>query len=102
MTIKENNYVVAMEECNELSKELSKILRFGLNNKCDELPDKNNANALLMEYFQLKAMMEKIIDSEPSLKNNPLIIDEENIKKQKLEKVAKYVLVSKQEGRIEE
>ena len=58
---KENLFVVAMEECAELSKELSKCLRFGLDNHKPDRPDLKNYQALLEEYAQLCGTVERIL-----------------------------------------
>lgn len=92
MTKNENLMVVAMEECAELSKAISKVLRFGLDEKGV------NENEVWTEYNQLVAMMEMVTDAGIL---NPL--DDEVVAKMKSQKKAKvehFALVSEGLGRI--
>ena len=57
---KENLFVVAMEECAEVSKELSKCLRFGIDNHKPGYEEMLNKDCLGEEYAQLCGMMERI------------------------------------------
>lgn len=57
MTSKENLIVVAIEECSELAKALTKFMRFGVG------VDRNNEQDIWIEYFQLKKMMQMLIDN---------------------------------------
>ena len=97
MTVNENDFVVAMEECSEVAKCLSKAMRFGLYNHHPSKPEETNAQALIKEYYQLNAIMERIINS-----HNLKITDDmvKQIKLDKLYMVDKYANVSIKEGRI--
>lgn len=57
----ENLYVVAAEECSEIQQCISKILRFGEHNHHPHTPSETNVRKLLVEYYQLQAVMEEII-----------------------------------------
>ena len=57
----ENISVTVMEECAEVQQAISKSLRFGYD-CCNPLnPEMNNAQDILIEYYQLEAMMELLI-----------------------------------------
>ena len=59
----ENLYVVAAEECSEIQQCISKILRFGENNYHPHTPCETNVYKLLVEYYQLQAVMGEIIQT---------------------------------------
>lgn len=53
--------VTVMEECAEIQQSVSKSLRFGYDS-CNPLtPKTNNAQNILIEYYQLQAMMDLLI-----------------------------------------
>lgn len=87
MTSNENLLFVAMEECGEIIQALSKIIRFGFNN-CHPVTKQNNSKELLVEYYQLQAIIEKM-QRDGKL---PYLPSEEikNIKKGKIRKMGKY------------
>lgn len=58
MTTKENLIVVAIEECSEVAKALTKFMRFGAG------IEQNNEQDIWIEYFQLKKMMQMLIDNQ--------------------------------------
>lgn len=58
MTSKENLIVVAIEECSELAKALTKFMRFGVG------AERNNEQDIWIEYFQLKKMMQMLVDNQ--------------------------------------
>lgn len=99
MTVKENLMLVAMEEANELSKELSKSMRFGLDNYHPEKPDETNEVKLLTEFYQLVAMIEHLQDMGYISRFDEKEIDK--IKIEKIQKVYYYMDVSKQFGFID-
>lgn len=96
MTVKENLMLVAMEEADEIGKELSKTMRFGANNFHPDKPEETNAIKVLTEFYQLEAMIECLQEMEEL----PILSDEEieKIKENKLVKVFKYMEVSKKLG----
>lgn len=57
MTTKENLIVVAIEECSEIAKALTKFMRFGKGH------EQNNEQDIWIEYYQLKAMFELLTDN---------------------------------------
>ena len=61
MTREENLIVVAAEECNELAKELMKAMRFGPDGCHPDEPDITNSERILIEYTQLRAVMDMLI-----------------------------------------
>ncbi len=94
-----NLYLVAIEECSEVQKELSKLLRFGKDDYCSEKGTNcsNEINAVI-EFYELCAMIEY-------LQNNDLLpkfSDSENkeIKEKKIQKVLHWAEYSKQKGTI--
>ena len=96
MTSKENLMLVAMEEANELSKELSKTMRFGRDNFHPDEPEKTNENNLLTEFYQLTAMIEHLqkIGELPEFSVEKI----EEIKSSKIEKVYHYMNLTKELG----
>ena len=97
MTVGENDFVVAIEECGELIEALSKAMRFGLDNHHPDKPQETNAQAILKEYYHLQEMIEQIIVG------HQIGISEEHIKaikERKRQAVKKYLQVSINEGRI--
>jgi hypothetical protein len=96
----ENYYIIAMEECSEIQKAISKSLRFGLDDHNPDTPLITNNDEIIEEYYQLQAVMEWLI------KNGNLVdVDEktkEKIKKEKLEKIEKYLNYSIQKGNVKE
>ena len=94
MTKIENLLLVSMEEAAELQQNISKAMRFGMHTYCEEYQHKvDNESELLLEFYQLQAMIEHMQDIG-ILKKIPKE-DIEKIKSNKLEKVYKYMDVSK-------
>lgn len=63
MRANENMLVVAMEECAEIQKEISKALRFGVNNYHPDEPEISNGLRIMREYHQLRAVMDRLVIS---------------------------------------
>lgn len=61
MTREENLMVIAMEECAEIQQEISKALRFGVDNHHPNEPDITNGERILKEFHQLRAVMDMLI-----------------------------------------
>lgn len=100
MTVKENLMLVAMEEADELSKELSKSMRFGIDNYHPEKPEETNETKLLTEFYQLVAMIEHLQDMGYIGDFSEEEID--RVKIGKIQKVYHYMEVSKDLGFVEE
>jgi len=101
MTKLENTYVVAMEECAELSKELSKAMRFGLDSAHPDHPDKTTASNIIEEYFQLCAVMDKLIAENIQLLQKYSESDKQEVAKKKIEKMNKWMENSIKNGFVE-
>lgn len=61
MTREENLMVIAMEECAEIQQEISKALRFGVDNHHPNEPNITNGERILKEFHQLRAVMDMLI-----------------------------------------
>jgi carboxypeptidase C (cathepsin A) len=99
MTQNENWMIIAIEECSEVQKELSKIMRFGLNNynPFDPLKITNEEN-FLEEYYQLQVVIEYMQKLELVQTLSDKEIDE--IKKCKIENVIQYMNKSIELGTV--
>lgn len=77
-----------MEESAEIIQACSKSIRFGLFNHNPRTPDRTNTDDIMIEYYQLQAIME-IAQSEGIL---PILTDEEikSIKDDKKRKIKHY------------
>jgi NTP pyrophosphatase (non-canonical NTP hydrolase) len=96
---KEHLLIVLAEECAEITKEVSKSIRFGLNNKYDRNSDPNvatNAQKIIDELNDLIAVVEML--SEEGYLDYKL--DPAKIKAKK-EKVNRYAGYSKLAGYLE-
>ena len=60
MTKNENLLVTLMEECAELQQAVSKALRFGMDGCRPGSPERNNEHDIMVEYYQLVAVMEML------------------------------------------
>lgn len=89
---------IAAEECSEVIQAASKITRFGLCNYNPATPMETNAKHLMVEYYQLTAVIE-MLQSQGVL---PVFTDKyvKQIKREKQAKVEHYLEVSQQEGCI--
>lgn len=94
-----NLYLVAIEECSEVQKELSKLLRFGRSDYCPEIGKNmtNDVNAVT-EFYELCAMIEYLQNNDllPKFSDGEI----EAIKQKKISKVLHYAEYSKQKGTI--
>ena len=84
-----NLLIVAMEECSEIIQACSKAIRFGLD---AHHPNKDksvtHASEILVEYYQLQAIIEKLQkDGNMPYFNSDFI---KRIKRGKLRKMEKY------------
>lgn len=96
MTKTENLLVTLMEECAELQQAVSKALRFGMDNCHPAQPEKSNEHEIMVEYYQLVAVME-LLNSNNILRSFS-IADEELVKASKKLNVERYQRVSKNIG----
>ena len=96
----ENELITAMEECAEIQKEISKALRFGLNNHHPDQPDFSNAENIILEYIQLKAVIEKL-QADQVLPTYD-VYTEKALKMEKLNKMMRYQTVSKEYNCLKE
>mgnify|MGYP000622133554 CR=1 FL=1 len=84
--------IVFAEECNEVSQALIKCLRFGFD---DEYNGVSNKDRLITEFSQLIAMRQMLEDEGISI-----MADSEQME-DKVNKVEKYLLYSKEMGTLE-
>lgn len=91
---------VVAEECAEIQQAVSKILRFGPRSFHPNNPVVSNSEQMLVEYYQLEAMIAMLLDFGIV---NPLnATDIDRIREYKKEKVKKYMEVSKSLGCLTE
>ena len=95
----ENYLIVANEECAEISKEICKSLRFGLDNKYPEHA-RTNAEKILTEFYQLSALIETLQDH----KALPILSEAKvkNIKSKKLAAVKEWYETKKEKTDVSE
>ena len=99
MTKKENLLVTAMEECNELSMAISKALRFGMDNYCEETGQTEDNNyRILEEYIQLTTVMNMLLNEGTLQPVSDTVYTVIKINKEK--NVAKYQEYSKSIGLV--
>ncbi|MGX6977776.1 hypothetical protein ACWN8V_00670 [Vagococcus elongatus] len=93
--MKEHEYlmIVAMEECAEIQQALSKSLRFGLDDTHPETPELSNEKQVLLEFYQLCAVMERL--QKERVLQTPSEMQIDDIKTRKMEKVAHFMKYSK-------
>ena len=98
MNLPEHLLVIAMEECSELQKELSKALRFGPNDRDPKAPHATNREKIVQEFADLRAVMEMIheaaIIEEP---HNEQVLELILAKKLKVSEMLKY---SREQGTL--
>ncbi|OJG75617.1 hypothetical protein RV12_GL001420 [Enterococcus quebecensis] len=95
MGMKKNEYLalVAMEECAEIQQALSKAIRFGFDDHHPDRPEETNEEQMLIEFYQLIAMIEELHKQGIIGGFTPNKIDK--VKQDKIEKVYKYMEYSK-------
>lgn len=96
MNRQEHLLVILSEECAELSKEVSKALRFGLN---DSEPGKQETNAqrIVSEFNDLVAVFRML--TENNIFNPDELLNDKSINAKKA-KVEKYLKYSKSVGTL--
>lgn len=99
MTKQENLLVTTNEECCEIGQAIDKALRFGMNASHPNNPARSNAMDILVEYYQLQAMMEMLQNENilPTLSDKHINL----IKTEKIDKVKKYQQISRELGTLE-
>ena len=95
MTIQEHLLVCLMEECAEITKEASKALRFGLDERYPDLNSESNKDAIFREFHDLVAVMCLIYDGD-EVHN----FDMEKISA-KMKKVRHYLEYAEKQGTID-
>lgn len=98
MTKNENLLVTLMEECAELQQAVSKALRFGMDGCHPLYPEKTNEHNIMIEYYQLVAVMEMLTNN--GVLHNFSPADEALAKITKKTNVMQYQEISEATGRI--
>ena len=98
MTKNENLLVTLMEECAELQQAVSKALRFGMDGCHPSYPEKTNEHNIMIEYYQLVAVMEMLENDGVLHAFSPA--DKALAKTTKKINVGRYQEVSKAVGRM--
>ncbi len=62
MNKEEHLLTILAEECSEVQKEVSKSLRFGLDNCAPSNPYVTNRELIVKEYIQIKAIIEMLVE----------------------------------------
>lgn len=96
MNRQEHLLVILSEECAELSKEVSKALRFGLNDYAP-LSSETNAQRIVAEFNDLVAVFRML--SENNIFNPDDLLNDKSIRDKK-EKVERYLTYSKLVGTL--
>lgn len=94
----ENLMVVAFEECAEIQQEISKALRFGVENHHPDMPNITNGERILREFHQLRAVMDMLVIQRiiPPLSE----AEQSQIYRDKVESVEKWEQYSKDIGQV--
>ena len=107
MTEQDHHFMIAMEECDELSQRISKAARFGLEQVQEDPDDKpeenphrlNNRERIREEFIHVFAMLDLI---DPRILSGLVVsFDVQMGMLRKREKVQKYFERSRREGRLE-
>ena len=85
----EHLLVILSEECAEAQKEVSKALRFGLDD-CAPNQSLTNRNKIAIELNDLMAVVEMLIDEGVITSTTAFTDKEITIKKEKVERYLKY------------
>ena len=93
MNRQEHLLVIFSEECNEIAQEVSKALRFGVNEQRD-LPT-SNLERIQKEFNQLMAMRDMLWDEGVCIR------DDKQVRFDKRVKVEKYLTYSKKCGTLD-
>ena len=96
MNRQEHLLVILSEECAELSKEVSKALRFGLNDHAP-LSSETNAQRIVAEFNDLVAVFRML--AENNIFNSDDLLNDKSIRDKK-EKVERYLTYSKLVGTL--
>lgn len=96
MNRQEHLLVILSEECAELSKEVSKALRFGLNDH-EPLSSETNAQRMVAEFNDLVAVFRML--AENNIFNPDDLLNDKSIQEKK-EKVELYLTYSKIVGTL--
>ncbi len=98
MNRQEHLLTILGEECSELHQEISKALRFGINEQRD-LPT-SNLERMQKEFNDLLAMIE-MVNKELIKDKSPKILHfNRSLTESKIKKVEKYLLYSKECGTL--
>lgn len=99
MTKLENLFLSAAEECSEIQYAISKRLRFGSKDYCEETSvEYDNDIDILVEFYELSALIEELIRQEAlPLFGSDMI---SRLKDSKIKKVLRYQEKSKALGLI--
>ncbi len=100
MTKDENLLITLSEECAEVQQAISKALRFGMNSHNPSTPKISNETDIMIEYYQLVAVMEMLTESGVLHRLNES--DASIIKENKRFNVSRYQDMSYGRGCIKE
>jgi len=95
MTHKEYLLVHLIEECSEIQKAASKALRFGLEDRNPNTPNRNNAEDIAIELIDLLTIRDMLLHN-----NDIPTLDEEDLKEQKRKRINEYIKLSEKLGCI--
>lgn len=99
INLTENLLTTVSEECAEIAEAVSKALRFGLKNHHPLKPDETNAKKILVEFYQLTALIDLLQgDQLPFLDTKEII----RIQFDKTEEVEYWIKKSKEFGTLVE
>jgi len=100
MNRQEHLLTILGEECSELHQEISKALRFGINERRDL--STSNLERMQKEFNDLLAMIEMVNDELIKDKSPKILYLNRTLTEAKIEKVEKYLLYSKECGTLNE